>query len=207
MGQSGSGKSTLANLLPRFYDPAGGSISINGTDLRKMTLHSLRSMIAIVTQDTILFNGTVRENIAYADPAAPLEKVIAAAQAAQAHDFISAMPNGYDTNIGERGMNLSGGQRQRLSIARAILKDPPILVLDEATSNLDTHSEFEVQIALENLMRARTVLVIAHRLSTVKKANRIIVMREGKIAEEGTHDGLLKSGGLYKDLYDLQFKV
>ncbi len=207
VGQSGSGKSTLANLLPRFYDPAGGSISINGTDLRKMTLHSLRSMIAIVTQDTILFNGTVRENIAYADPAAPLEKVIAAAQAAQAHDFISAMPNGYDTNIGERGMNLSGGQRQRLSIARAILKDPPILVLDEATSNLDTHSEFEVQIALENLMRARTVLVIAHRLSTVKKANRIIVMREGKIAEEGTHDGLLKSGGLYKDLYDLQFKV
>ncbi len=206
VGQSGSGKSTLANLLPRFYDPASGSIQVNGTDLRKMTLHSLRAMIAIVTQDTVLFNGTVRENIAYSDPNASIETVIASAQAAQAHDFISAMPQGYDTNIGERGMNLSGGQRQRLSIARAILKNPPILILDEATSNLDTHSEFEVQIALENLMRGRTVLVIAHRLSTVKKANRIIVLREGKVMEEGTHDALLKSGGLYKDLYDLQFR-
>ncbi len=206
VGQSGSGKSTLANLLPRFYDPASGSIKVNDTDLRKMTLHSLRAMIAIVTQDTVLFNGTVRENIAYADPSASSEAVIAAAQAAQAHDFISAMPNGYDTNIGERGMNLSGGQRQRISIARALLKNPPILILDEATSNLDTHSEFEVQVALENLMRARTVLVIAHRLSTVKKASRIIVLREGKIMEEGAHDALLKSGGLYKDLYDLQFR-
>jgi subfamily B ATP-binding cassette protein MsbA len=172
-----------------------------------MTLHSLRALIAIVTQDTVLFNGTVRENIAYADPGASLESVKAAAQAAQAHAFILAMPQGYDTNIGERGMNLSGGQRQRLSIARALFKDPPILILDEATSNLDTHSESEVQIALENLMRGRTVLVIAHRLSTVKKANRILVLREGKIMEEGTHESLLKSGGLYKDLYDLQFRA
>lgn len=207
VGQSGSGKSTLVNLLPRFYDPAGGAVMVNGTDLRKMTLHSMRAMIAIVTQETILFNGTVRENIAYANPAASLEQVQAAAQAAQAHEFISALPLGYDTSIGERGMNLSGGQRQRVSIARALLKNPPILILDEATSNLDTQSEFEVQIALENLMKGRTVFVIAHRLSTVKKANRIIVMREGEIMEEGTHEGLLKSGGLYKDLYDLQFRA
>lgn len=207
VGQSGSGKSTLANLLPRFYDPAAGSIQVNGTDLRQMTLQSLRAMIAIVTQDTVLFNGTVLENIAYSDPNASLESVKSAARAAQAHAFITAMPQGYDTNIGERGMNLSGGQRQRISIARALLKNPPILILDEATSNLDTHSESEVQIALENLMSGRTVLVIAHRLSTVKKANRILVLREGKIMEEGTHDGLLKSGGLYKDLYDLQFSV
>ena len=218
VGQSGSGKSTLANLLPRFYDPAvsstsapsaqpAGRITINGTDLRKMTLHSLRAMIAIVTQDTVLFNGTVRENIAYSDPGASFESVKVAAQAAQAHAFILAMPQGYDTSIGERGMNLSGGQRQRLSIARAILKNPPILILDEATSNLDTHSESEVQIALENLMLGRTVLVIAHRLSTVKKANRILVLREGKIIEEGTHESLIKSGGPYKDLYDLQFRA
>lgn len=207
VGQSGSGKSTLANLLPRFYDPSSGSIQINGTDIRKMTLQSLRALIAIVTQDTVLFSGTVRENIAYSDPNAPIEKVVAAAKAAQAHDFIMAAPHGYDTNIGERGMNLSGGQRQRLSIARALFKDPPILILDEATSNLDTHSESEVQIALENLMRGRTVLVIAHRLSTVKKANRILVLREGKIMEEGTHDALLQKRGLYKDLYDLQFSA
>ena len=206
MGEFSAGKSTLANLLPRFYDPAAGSIKINDTDLRQMTLHSLRAMIAIVTQDTVLFNGTVRENIAYSNPSASLESVKAAAQAAQAHAFILAMPQGYDTSIGERGMNLSGGQRQRLSIARALLKNPPILILDEATSNLDTHSEAEVQVALENLMRSRTVLVIAHRLSTVKKANRILVLREGKVMEEGTHESLLKSGGLYKDLYDLQFR-
>lgn len=181
VGQSGSGKSTLVNLLLRFYDPTGGAVKINGTDLKNMTLKSLRDMIAIVTQDTILFNGSVRENIAYANPQASREEVEAAAKAAQAHDFILAMSQGYETNIGDRGMNLSGGQRQRLSIARALLKNPPILILDEATSNLDTQSEAEVQVALENLMKGRTVLVIAHRLSTVKKANRIIVMRQGKL--------------------------
>ncbi len=207
VGQSGSGKSTLVNLLPRFYDPSAGSVRVNGTDLRNMTLKSLRDMIAIVTQDTILFNGTVRENIAYANPQASMAEVETAAKAAQAHTFISAMPQGYDTNIGDRGMNLSGGQRQRLSIARALLKNPPILILDEATSNLDTQSEFEVQIALENLMKGRTVFVIAHRLSTVKKANRIIVMRHGKVIEEGTHDVLLAKNGIYKDLYDLQFSA
>jgi len=207
VGQSGSGKSTLVNLLPRFYDPSSGAVRVNGTDLKNMTLKSLRDMIAIVTQDTILFNGTVRENIAYANPQASVAEVETAAQAAQAHTFISAMPQGYDTNIGDRGMNLSGGQRQRLSIARALLKNPPILILDEATSNLDTQSESEVQIALENLMKGRTVFVIAHRLSTVKKANRIIVMRHGKVIEEGTHDVLLAKNGIYKDLYDLQFSA
>lgn len=207
VGQSGSGKSTLVNLLPRFYDPSSGAVRVNGTDLKDMTLKSLRDMIAIVTQDTILFNGTVRENIAYANPQASMGEVETAAQAAQAHTFISAMPQGYDTNIGDRGMNLSGGQRQRLSIARALLKNPPILILDEATSNLDTQSESEVQIALENLMKGRTVFVIAHRLSTVKKANRIIVMRHGKVIEEGTHDVLLAKNGIYKDLYDLQFSA
>jgi subfamily B ATP-binding cassette protein MsbA len=207
VGQSGSGKSTLVNLLPRFYDPSTGAVRVNGTDLKNMTLKSLRDMIAIVTQDTILFNGTVRENIAYANPQASMVEVETAAQAAQAHTFISAMPQGYDTNIGDRGMNLSGGQRQRLSIARALLKNPPILILDEATSNLDTQSESEVQIALENLMKGRTVFVIAHRLSTVKKANRIIVMRHGKVIEEGTHEVLLAKNGIYKDLYDLQFSA
>ncbi|MDD5672404.1 MAG: ABC transporter ATP-binding protein [Candidatus Omnitrophica bacterium] len=207
VGPSGAGKTTLVNLLPRFYDPSRGAIYINGTDIRKFTLHSLRALIGIVSQDTILFNGTVRENIAYGRPDASFEDIRHAAVAANAAEFIEAQPQKYDTPLGERGLKLSGGQRQRLAIARAILKDPPILIFDEATSHLDTESEREVQTAIENLMVGRTVFVIAHRLSTIQRANRIIVLDEGKIIQEGTNESLLKEGGAYKKLYDLQFNI
>ncbi len=207
VGPSGSGKSTLVNLLLRFYDPTAGAVEINGRDIRGFTLHSLREKVGIVSQDTILFNMTVAENIAYGMPAASREAVESAARAAHAHEFIQELPKGYDTIMGERGLKLSGGQRQRISIARAILKDAPILILDEATSQLDTESERVVQDALENLMKMRTVFVIAHRLSTVQKADRIVVLEEGRIVQEANHESLIRQGGLYKKLYDLQFSV
>src|SRR5579875_1635544 len=187
VGPSGAGKSTLMNLLPRFYDVTGGAILIDGHDVRDLTIASLRKQIGKVTQETVLFNDTVRNNIGYGQPDVPMEKIVAAAKAARAHDFIMRMPEGYDTQIGERGARLSGGERQRLAIARAILKDAPILILDEATSALDTESEAFVQEALANLMQHRTVFVIAHRLSTVRRADRIIVLERGRITETGTH--------------------
>jgi subfamily B ATP-binding cassette protein MsbA len=205
VGPSGGGKSTLADLIPRFYDVNAGRITIDGVDVRDLTLQSLRAQIAVVTQFTFLFNDTVRNNIAYGAPSRPLEEVIAAAQAAYAHEFITALPQGYDTEIGELGVRLSGGQRQRLAIARALLKNAPILILDEATSSLDNESERLVQAAIEELMVGRTVLVIAHRLSTIHRADRIVVLADGRIVEEGCHDELLARNAQYRRLYDLQF--
>lgn len=207
VGASGSGKTTLVNLLLRSYDPVQGVIRINGRDIRDLTLQSLRGLIGIVSQETILFNSTIRENIAYGRPDASLEDVKRAAEIAYADHFIEALPQSYDTSLGDRGLKLSGGERQRIAIARALLKDPPILILDEATSHLDTQSEKEVQRALENLMKARTVFVIAHRLSTIQKADRILVMDKGKIVQQGTNEFLLRLGGTYKKLYDLQFNI
>jgi len=204
VGVSGVGKSTLGDLIPRFYDVGSGRITIDGVDIRDVTLESLRSQIGIVTQNTFLFNDTVRNNIAYGDPTRDMEHIVAAARAAHAHDFIIAMPQGYDTFIGEMGTRLSGGQRQRLAIARALLKNAPILILDEATSSLDSESERLVQEALELLMVGRTVLVIAHRLSTIRKANRIVVLVDGSIVEEGTHEELLARKSEYSRLYTLQ---
>lgn len=206
VGPSGAGKSTLVDLIPRFYDPVVGSVSIDGTDVRKIRLNSLRNSMGIVTQDVILFNDTVRNNIAYGLTDNPFEKVVEAAEAANAHGFILDMPDGYETVIGDRGMKLSGGERQRISIARAILKNPPILIFDEATSSLDTESEIFVQQAIDNLMKGRTTIVIAHRLSTVQNADRIVVLNEGEIVQAGTHRELIKKDGLYKVLYDLQFR-
>jgi len=205
VGSSGAGKSTLANLIPRFFDPTSGRLLVDGHDLRDVTLASLRAQIGIVTQETILFNDTAFNNIAYGRASERRSAVEDAARAALAHDFISAMPDGYDTLIGERGQRLSGGQRQRIAIARAILKNPPMLILDEATSELDTESELLVQRALQNLMEGRTVLVIAHRLSTVRRADRILVVDDGRISEEGTHQDLIAQGGIYQRLHDLQF--
>jgi ATP-binding cassette, subfamily B, bacterial MsbA len=205
VGSSGAGKSTLVHLLPRFFDVTAGRILIDGSDVRDVTLSSLRSQIGIVTQETVLFNDTVRNNIAYGQPHVPLKDVEAAARAALAHDFISAMPAGYDTVIGERGVRLSGGERQRLAIARALLKNAPVLILDEATSALDSESESLVQSALHNLMSGRTVFVIAHRLSTVRRADRIVVIDNGIISEIGAHEDLMKKLGTYRRLYDLQF--
>lgn len=205
VGGSGSGKSTLVNLLPRFYDVNGGRITIDGHDIRNVNLSSLRGLMGLVTQEVVLFNDTVRNNIAYGLDDADTDRVIDAAKAANAHDFISAMPQGYDTEIGESGVLLSGGQRQRLAIARALFKDPPILILDEATSALDTESERLVQGALERLMQGRTTLVIAHRLSTIRSADKIVVLDKGVIVEIGSHDDLLARRGVYRKLYDLQF--
>ncbi|MFL6299708.1 MAG: ABC transporter ATP-binding protein [Terriglobales bacterium] len=205
VGSSGAGKTTLVNLLPRFFDVTSGRLIFDNTDVRDTTLQSLRSQIGIVTQETILFNDTVRNNIAYGRPDVPLDKVQQAAQAALAHDFITAMPEGYDTVIGERGMRLSGGERQRIAIARAILKNAPVLILDEATSSLDTESEALVQSALQNLMTGRTVFVIAHRLSTVRRADRIVVIESGTIADIGSHEELMGRLGLYRKLHEMQF--
>jgi subfamily B ATP-binding cassette protein MsbA len=205
VGKSGGGKTTLVNLLPRFYAPAEGGIFIDGTNISGATLSSLRGQFGIVSQEVILFDDTITANIAYGKPGATLEEIIAASKAAYAHDFILELPKGYNTIIGERGMSLSGGQRQRLSIARAILKTPPILILDEATSSLDTASEMMVQKALENLMHNRTTFVIAHRLSTIKRADRIILLDKGRIIESGSHRELYDRGGSYKKLYELQF--
>ena len=205
VGGSGAGKSTLVNLLPRFYDVSEGRITVDGVDVRDTTLKSLRGLMGLVTQEVVLFNDTVRNNIAYGRSDVDESVVIAAARAANAHEFISALPQGYDTTIGESGVLLSGGQRQRLAIARALFKDPPILILDEATSALDTESERLVQQALNNLMRGRTTLVIAHRLSTIRSAHKIVVLDKGRIVEAGTHEELLERRGVYRKLYDLQF--
>lgn len=204
VGMSGGGKSTLADLIPRFYDVQGGRITVDDADIRSYRLASLRSRIGLVTQHTFLFNDTVRANIAYGSIEKGQDEIIAAAQAANAHDFISRLPQGYDTVVGELGVRLSGGERQRLAIARALLKDAPILILDEATSSLDSEAERSVQEALEHLMKNRTTLVIAHRLSTVHRADRIVVIVHGRIVEQGNHDELLALGGEYAKLYNLQ---
>lgn len=205
VGRSGAGKTTFVDMLSRFYKPAKGRIIIDGLDIASLTLGSLRALIGVVSQDVMLFNDTIKANIAYGRPDATDEQIQSAAKAAYAHDFILQLPAGYETVVGERGVRLSGGQRQRLSIARALLKNPAILILDEATSSLDTESEIMVQGALENLMADRTSIVIAHRLSTVRRADRIIVFDRGRIIESGTHEKLLLNGNIYKKLYDLQF--
>jgi ATP-binding cassette, subfamily B, bacterial MsbA len=205
VGSSGAGKSTLVHLIPRFFDVTGGRLLIDEHDVRDVTLSSLREQVGIVTQETVLFNDSVRNNIAYGQPHVPMKEVEAAARAALAHDFILGLPAGYDTFIGERGVRLSGGERQRVAIARALLKNAPILILDEATSALDSESESLVQSALHNLMAGRTVFVIAHRLSTVRRADRIVVIENGTIADAGPHEDLMKKLGTYRRLYDLQF--
>jgi ABC-type multidrug transport system fused ATPase/permease subunit len=206
VGSSGAGKTTLVDLLPRFYDPQNGTIRIDGVDIRDVSLSSLRSQIGIVSQHTILFNDTVRANISYGMPDAPMEKIEEAARLANAHGFISRMREGYDTEIGEQGLKLSGGERQRMAIARALLKDAPILVLDEATSALDSESEAIVQEALDTLMRGRTTFVIAHRLSTVRNADVVLVVEEGRIVERGSHEELLSRETRYRSFYLKQFE-
>src|SRR5690606_17000104 len=206
VGPSGAGKSTIFNLIPRFYDPTSGSITIDGVDLRSVTQASLRQQIGIVPQETLLFGGTIRENIRYGRLDATEDEIIAAAKAANAHDFIVSLPDGYETLVGERGIRLSGGQRQRIAIARAILKDPRVLLLDEATSSLDSESEHEVQEALARLMQNRTTVIIAHRLSTVRVAHRIAVLDSGNIIELGSHEELMAKNGLYAKLYEMQFR-
>lgn len=206
VGSSGGGKTTLANLLPRFYEPTAGRVLIDGVDIQSLTLASLRAQIGIVSQDVVLFDDTVLNNIAFGRQGANEADIIQAAKSAYAHDFIERLPQGYRTMVGERGVKLSGGERQRLAIARAILRDPPLLILDEATSALDTESERVVQLALSNLMEHRTTLVIAHRLSTIQRADRIIVLNRGTIVEMGTHDELLLRDGHYKRLHAMQFQ-
>ena len=206
VGSSGSGKTTLVNLIPRFYEPTAGRILIDGIDTQSYTLRSLRSQIGMVSQDVVLFDDSIRNNIAFGREDATDEDIVQAAQLAYAHDFVERLPEAYQTVVGEKGVKLSGGERQRLAIARAILRDPPLLILDEATSALDTESERVVQLALANLMKNRTTVVIAHRLSTIQQADRIMVMARGSIVEEGTHDELLRSGGQYQRLHAMQFQ-
>jgi ABC-type multidrug transport system fused ATPase/permease subunit len=207
VGPSGAGKTSIANLLCRFYDPIAGRVTIDGWDLRQVSLCTLRAQVAVVLQDTFLFNTTIRENLAYGKPDATDEELVAAAQAAYAHDFITALPDGYDTAIGERGVKLSGGQKQRLALARAILADPAILILDEATSSVDAEAEFLIQQALDAVLEGRTALVIAHRLSTIRNADKIIALEEGRIVEVGDHGALMDRGGLYSQLYQRQLDL
>ena len=206
VGSSGAGKSTIADLIPRFYDVKDGSIEIDGINIKDIQIRSLRKMMGIVSQETILFDDTIRSNIEYGLQNVGDNDIINAAKNANALDFINEQPNGFNTIIGEKGVRLSGGQRQRIAIARAILKNPPLLILDEATSSLDTESEFLVQKAIDNLMAERTVLVIAHRLTTIESADNILVMDKGEIVASGTHQELLSQGGLYTRLYNKQFK-
>jgi ABC-type multidrug transport system fused ATPase/permease subunit len=207
VGPSGAGKTSIARLLCRFYDPIHGRILIDGHDLRQVQIRSLRQHVAVVLQDTFLFNTTVRENLRYGKPDASEEEMIAAAKAAYAHEFIQQLPQGYDTEIGERGVKLSGGQKQRLALARAILADPRILILDEATSSVDAEAEYLIQQALDEVMKGRTSLVIAHRLSTIRNADKIIALEEGRIREVGDHHELLARGGLYSQLYQRQLEL
>lgn len=204
VGPSGGGKSTLADLIPRFYDPVEGEVQIDGVSLKDITVESIRAKMGIVSQESILFNDTIFNNIAFGKPECTLEEVMQAAKVANAHEFIAQMEGGYEAKIGERGTKLSGGQRQRISIARAILKNPDILILDEATSALDSESEKLVQDALTNLMKNRTSIVIAHRLSTIQEADKIYVMQDGEIIEEGKHENLMEKGGVYKKLIEIQ---
>jgi ATP-binding cassette subfamily B protein len=205
VGPTGAGKSTIVSLIPRFYDPTWGQVLIDGIDISEMRLASVRRNVSMVLQDTFLFAGTVKENLRFGNEGASDEEIVVAAKAANAHSFIETLPRGYDTRVGERGVRLSGGQKQRLSIARAILKDAPILILDEATSSVDTQTEEEIQEALHELMRERTAIVIAHRLSTVRRADLIAVLERGSIVELGTHEQLMRCKGLYRNLYDRQF--
>jgi ABC-type multidrug transport system fused ATPase/permease subunit len=207
VGPSGAGKTSIANLLCRFYDPIHGSIRVDGHDLRRVQVRSLRQHVAVVLQDTFLFNTTVRENLLYGKPDASEDELIAAAKAAYAHEFVEQLPRGYDTEIGERGVKLSGGQKQRLALARAILADPRILILDEATSSVDAEAEHLIQQALDEVMKGRTSLVIAHRLSTIRNADKIIALEEGHIREVGDHQDLLARGGLYSQLYRRQLEL
>jgi len=205
VGPTGAGKSSIIGLIPRFYDPSAGAIKIDGVDVREFTQRSLRQEISFVLQDTVLFHGPIWENIAYGKPEATREEIYKAAKIANAHEFIEEMPEGYDSLVGERGMTLSGGQRQRIAIARAVIRDTPILVLDEPSSGLDAGSEKLVFEALDRLMQGKTSIVIAHRLSTIRKANVIFVLDDGEIKESGTHDELMKTGGLYSKLHEMQF--
>jgi len=206
VGSTGSGKSTVLSLVPRFYDPSAGTVTIDGSDVRDFTLSGLRSQIAYVLQETVLFRGTVADNIAYGRGSATRDEIVAAAKLADADEFISRMPQGYDTMVGDRGDTLSGGQRQRIGIARAIIRDNPILILDEPTAALDTESEKQVMEALTRLMKGRTVITIAHRLSTIRNADKIVVLERGELAEEGNHDELIARGGVYAGLYRAQFE-
>jgi ABC-type multidrug transport system fused ATPase/permease subunit len=206
LGAPGSGKSTIVSLLPRFYDVTAGQISIDGRDIREFTLHSLRRQVGIVQQDVYLFSATIRDNIAYGATRVACEEVVRAARIAQLHDQIMELPSGYDTWVGERGVTLSGGQRQRLAIARTILLDPPILILDDATSSVDVETERRIHQAMIAVMRGRTTFVIAHRLSTVRAADLILVLHHGEIAEQGTHHELMARRGIYRDIYDLQLR-
>ncbi|MNC17783.1 putative multidrug export ATP-binding/permease protein [compost metagenome] len=206
VGPSGAGKTTITNLIPRLYETDSGTITIGGSNIRDFTLDSLRSQIGLVTQDTYLFNGTIRDNLMYADPGASEAEMTAACQAAYIHDFIMSLPEGYDTVVGNRGIKLSGGEKQRISIARVLLKNPPVIIMDEATSSLDTASEYYIQQAMHSLLQGKTSIVIAHRLSTIMAADQILVLQAGAIAEEGTHESLLELNGVYRDLYDKQFE-
>jgi ABC-type multidrug transport system fused ATPase/permease subunit len=206
IGGTGSGKSTITSLIPRFYDVRSGSVMIDGHDVRQLKLDVLRAQIGIVLQDTFLFSMSIGDNIAYGRPDATREQIIAAAKAARIHDHIASLPDGYDTVVGERGVSLSGGQKQRVAIARALVMDPKILILDDATSSVDTETEYEIQQALQTAMRGRTTLVIAHRLLSLKNADEILVMDDGRIIERGTHQSLLEREGAYARIYDLQLK-